>query len=299
MRIGATPSHTALSRPGHLPPFQGAQLELFGDRGMFEQAEALLAEHHDAGRDAGEFRELGNLSVYSKGGPLGESGSRRHGRALRFLHREPPRRREFTNLAWLRRQGFEAAEPLLSAFARRGSRLIAQLLVTARVERAGGLRTLLEDGRRDPLREPVLARLATTVGALHARGFLHGDLYPRNLLYSGGIGAGGTGGGLRIVLLDAWRGGPHKKPNVLAHAARDLGCFFLHGAEWLDTLEQASFYESYLSAVHSGGCQVDSDKLRRAIEAGRAREQLRFADDPRRHRDLPETQTDWQLPSSP
>lgn len=296
MRIGAAPSHAALSRPGSLPPFEDAQLELFGDPGLFEHAEELLAEHHKAGRDAGEFRELGNLSVYSKGGPLGDSGSRRHGRALRFLHREPPRRREFTNLAWLRRQGFEAAEPLLSAYARRGSRLIAQLLVTARVERAGGLRPLLEDGRRDPLREPVLERLATTTGTLHARGFLHGDLYPRNLLHSGGVNAGEAGRGVRIVLLDAWRGGVHKKPNVLAHAGRDLGCFFLHGAEWLDALEQQRFYKRYLAAVRDGGHRVDPAKLRRAIESGRAREQRRFASDPRRRRDLPETETGWQLP---
>ena len=293
MRIGSDPNHTAQSRPGGHPPFVGARIELFGDPELFDQAEGWLAELHQLGRDSGEFRELGQLSVYAKGGPLGESAGKRHGRALRFLRREPPRRREFTNLAWLRRQGFEAAEPLLAGYVQKGSRLLAQMLITVRVERAGGLRTLLEDGLRDPLRGPALEQLARTAGALHSRGFLHGDLYPRNLLHSGGLGAGDS---VRIVLLDAWRGGPNKHPDVLKHAERDLGCLFLHGAQWLDAREQAEFFDAYLDVLSAAGHNPDPDRLRSAVEAGRDREQQRFASDPRRRRDLPVTEPGWRLP---
>lgn len=292
MKIGSAPSHVRTRRAAGSPELAGAELVLAGDPELFGEAEGLLLERMAEPGDGGEFQELGHLSVYVKGGPLAPAPAKRHGRALRFLHRHPPRRREFENLCWLRRSGFEAAEPVLAAYARRKGRILGQLLVTVRVDRAGSLRPLLETGLRDPLRGPVLDALARTVGDMHAKGFGHGDLYPRNLLY-----IGGKGSPVRIVLLDAWRGGPTKSPRVFKAAARDLGCFFLHGAEWLSEQEQLRFVRRYRGALREHRISVDEARLRRAIERGRAREQERFAGDVKRHRDLPGTTSGWKLAS--
>ena len=82
----------------------------------------------------------------------------------------------------MRSNGFEAVEPLLSVYARRGARVLGQMLVTVRVERAGGMRPLLEDGHRDPVRGPALDALATSAAHLHATGFWHGDAKAQNIL---------------------------------------------------------------------------------------------------------------------
>ena len=290
MRIAAAASHLREERAATLSALQGATLQLIGDPELFDRAERWLAQRMAAGRDGGGFVDLGAHEAYLKGGPLRGRAAWRHGFALALSDREPPRRREFDNLTWLRKKGFDAAEPLLAVSAHRRGRVIGQCLLTTRVERAGNLRPLLESGRANERRWLVIEHLAREVARLHAFGFLHGDLYPRNILHAG------TAERPLVVFLDAWRGGPRQARPLAAAVRRDLGAFFLHGAEWLERDEQAHFLALYLARLAEAGEAIDRGHALSALAIGRKRERRRFASDPSRRRGLPMPREGWKPP---
>ena len=171
-------------------------------------------------------RDLAGRRVFFKLGPLRGKVRLRHG-LRRLLGRGLPRLREFENLTWLRASGFGAPEPLLAgAFLRKGLPVF-QFLFTAAVARARTVREALESGPPAE-RAPLLEALAGDVARLHVRGFVHRDLFPRNLLVTT------DGGTPRIHFLDAWRGGARRG---LRGADYDLGCFFLYAADLLSSEE--------------------------------------------------------------
>jgi len=207
---------------------------------------SALAELREAAR-AG--RRLAGLvaggAAYAKGGPLRGRARLRHGlRAALGLGL--PRTRELANLRWLRARGFPAPEPLAALTTTRAGLPAWQGLVTARVERATDAAPALAraDARTARARCRALGGL---VGRLHAAGFLHRDLYVRNLLLcEDAVDA-------PPVVLDAWRGGPGGAARWTARlvgrdAAYDLACLFVHLPGLVDREACDACLEAYAEA---------------------------------------------------
>lgn len=250
-----------------------------------------------------ELADLGG--AFLKGGPLRGGAAWRQGLAARFGS-APPRLREYQNLRGLRALGFLAPEPLQAGAAFVGPRLVAQWLLTARLDGSGTLEASIAPtdlgATLTRRRAAGLAAVARGVGRLHGLGWFHGDLYPRNLLL---VGAGSQ---VELAFVDLWRGGPLERarrgrlPRAWERGfARDLGCFFLHGALWLLPGEQRAFLACYLSSLgetlqRRGLPNPDRARLLGAIAAARAREFERFAADPRRRAGRPVPPEDWSPP---
>lgn len=185
----------------------------------------------------GELRALAGARVYLKYGSLRGHARRRHGWRARVGLRLP-RLAEYANLEWLRAHDFDAVEPIAAgAYWERGLPHF-QFLATRAVEDAETLRARLERDAPTEARALLAARLGGEVARLHRAGFVHRDLFPRNLLV--------TANDERIVFLDAWRGGPG-----LALPGRgpsyDLACLLVHGVELFATAELDALLDAYFA----------------------------------------------------
>lgn len=207
------------------------------------------------------FRSVEGTRLFLKQSALRGKHRLRH--ALRRIARvgEIPRLAEFRNLAWLRARGFHAPRPCLAGAFFRSGLPSSQFLCTEEVAGAQTLRALLEDGPRE-LRTGALLALARDLARLHALGFVHRDLFPRNLLVQAGKDE------VRIVFLDAWRGGPGRG---LKGPAFDLGCFFLEGASLLDPEQQELLLTTYREESCRQGRPLPSTRLLRDAARARAR----------------------------
>ncbi len=263
---------------------RAGRLVFAGEAGLLaalsdELESAVLGRRTERG-----FRTLGAARVFLKQGPLRGKHRLRHGLRRAFGVSELPRLAEFANLAWLREHGFGAPRPLLAgAYFRRGLPH-HQFLLTEAVSAAPTLRELLEHGPRE-LRAHALDALAHDLARLHALGFVHRDLFPRNVLVQA------LEHGARIVFLDAWRGGPGRDLRGPAH---DLGCFFLEGARWLDPHEQARFLGEYRLESCRLGRDLLAERLRQRVRAARRRVWRR--EQPRRSESFPAV---WDPPRLP
>jgi hypothetical protein len=99
----------------------------------------------------------------------------------------PPEVREFRNLAFLREKGVPAVRPVAAAAETSGGRLLAHALVTEHVEDAVDLAKRLatpgDPVRDDPrLRRRTLVVLGRHLHRMHLEGFVHRDLFARNVL---------------------------------------------------------------------------------------------------------------------
>ena len=173
-----------------------------------------------------------------------------------------PRVAEFHNLSWLRERLFEAPAPIAAGFVSRSSSPAWQFLLTSHVPDATSLDAFLDDRSRAD-RAAVLEEVARETARLHALGFVHHDLYPRNLLVRERDGRE-AGARRRVVFLDAWAGGP---PPQSRDAAYDLACFLLRADTQLTSHERRAFLESY--AAHRAAQARPIDE-RRTWERARA-----------------------------
>jgi tRNA A-37 threonylcarbamoyl transferase component Bud32 len=256
-------------------------------RGEADALEALLPELEQAAREgakASGFRILGGERVFLKHGPLRGKHALRHAlrRAVGLV--ELPRLQEFANLSWLRERGFGAPRPILAgAFLRRGIPC-HQFLCTAGVAGAEPMASVLR-GRDPELRARVLCALARDLARLHAAGFVHRDLFARNLL----VEHPGPAGRPRIVFLDAWRSSPGRGLRGPAH---DLGCFFLEAGTWLESREQALFLDTYRREYqrmeHAEPAERFVRRVARARRRALARERARHPQAFAEHWDPPE-----------
>lgn len=207
---------------------------VLGEPALFAEARSALDSAAAAARSERGERGLGPTPAYFKGSPLRPWPALRHA-LRRAAGLGIPRLCEFQNLEWLRSRGFLAARPLLAGVRTPGLLPRYQFLFT---ELRPGEPTLAEWLPRAPpvSRAARLAALARDVARMHALGFVHRDLFPRNLLVPT------AAPGAACVFLDCWRGGP--RPG-LRGPDHDLGCLFLDGASLFTLEEQGSFLDTY------------------------------------------------------
>lgn len=172
--------------------------ELRGDAKWIEHFRADWITAHTRQGNIAEANEVDGVRVYHKGSRLKPGASRRHAWRKHIARIPVPRIAEFAHLTWLRAQGFGAPEPLCAAVLWSGLLPVYQALVTRFVERSQTLVELL-DGRR--LDDAACASLGAEVARMHGSGFVHRDLFARNILRCDD-GA--------WIFLDAWRGGTRR-----------------------------------------------------------------------------------------
>ena len=200
---------------------------------------APLLEEAEGERGPGLRRVASDLgSLYLKYGPLRGSAALRYGLRAR-LGLPAPRLREFDNLAWLRDAGFLAPEPLAAGVRVTSLRASFQFLATRELPGRITLRAFLARGDEASLaRRPAgLAELGARVARLHRAGFVHRDLFPRNLLVE-------ESGGESVAFLDTWRGGPRRQPPGRG-IAYDLACLLLYLPDLVTGDEEALLLEHY------------------------------------------------------
>ena len=254
------------------------------DPEWLEAAVEPVLEAAGLGAGTAGFRELLGARVFLKAGPL--RGSARW-RFLGVLGRPLPARRELENLLWLRARLFLAPRPLAAAWISRRGIPRFQALLTEAVEGASPLPDVLR-GAGPVERRALLDELALELARLHAVGFAHRDLFPRNLVVAPDTGI------RRIHLLDVRRGG---RARPRRGAAYDLGCLMLEGAELFGREEQERLFARYLDARRRQDRPVETAPFLKAVRGHRARllDQLRRR--PARARGEPLPSAEWEPPA--
>ena len=238
-------------------------------------------------RETGLMTSLGGVRVWFKGGQLRGKAARRHALRRHVLRLDYPRIQELRNLEWLRARLFHAPRPVAAGVVTRNGVPRYQFLATEFVEDAISFRELLEqaDDRRRLAALPLLAR---EFARMHALGFVHRDLYPRNLLLRH------RNQHEEVIFLDAWRGGAGPGWRGADH---DLACFLLHGADWLSAEEQRVFLGDYFEARRAQDRPVDAERFLPRIARNRHRLRQRLAERPHERRGQALPSADWHWPS--
>ncbi len=238
-------------------------------------------------RERGVFLLEGVLGVQYKLGPLAGKSSLRHAARALLPGLDVPALQEYDNLAWLRRNGFGAPRPLAAGCYRNAVGLpVFQFLYTERVGNARTLREVFEEDVRD-LRRPALVELALEIARLHQRGFVHRDLFPRNLLVTGEASTP------RLWFLDAWRGGPY---SGLRGPTYNLACLMLFGADLFEPAEQLAFLDAYFAERERLGRPLRRDRVLRSVTRQRRRLRRRFVRRRRPESVLPVPREVWEIP---
>jgi tRNA A-37 threonylcarbamoyl transferase component Bud32 len=219
-----------------------------------EPATALAQALARAGERRGEALDFDDQRAYLKGGPLTGKAAVRHGLRAALLRQPPPRLKEAANLRWLRSHEFQVPPPLVAGLLSRGGLPRYQFLVTRWVDGARTLDRVLDEDTPEE-RRPILEELAREVARMHASGFVHRDLFPRNLL------ALGPESQRRVFFLDAWAGGPGTGRRGPAY---DLACLFLE-ADRLEPEEQRALLETYCATRLAEGRPVPGRLMTRVV----------------------------------
>lgn len=246
-------------------------------------------------RTSGQSRELNGAVFFAKGGQHGAAGARRH-TLRRWLKRAPtPCEAELANLAWLRGRLFLAPEPVMAITAWKHGWLAGEMLLTAALP---GVRALDDAWPHEADGRTLADELGAELGRMHALRFLHGDVYPRNLMVLPEGAKEGPGIGRRIAFLDAWAGGVESvRLGASRSLERDLGCLMLEAAEWMSDEEQRCVLDAYLRARASNGRPVDDlAGWTRRVERARAREIETLIRRPARLRGKQMPQKEWRVP---
>lgn len=263
---------------------------LGADMDIVRRAAELATRALECKAFASEWIDVDGTRAYFK-------KSRLHGRARarwalkrHLLLRPLPRVREYHNLRWLLDRLFQAPEPLAAGFFSRRGLPCFQFLLTAEVEDATTLEAFLSNSRiaanADEIaaRAAVLDELAREVARMHALGFVHHDLYPRNIL------VGPLEEMSRVTFLDCWAGGP--SPH-LRGPAYDLACLMLRASETWEEREQRAFFDVYCAERAAHDRPVDAQALIDATRLARKRLAQRLARRPAEQRGQGAPRLDW------
>lgn len=246
-----------------------------------EEARQQVARQEPA-REASQPCVLGPHEAWRKGGALAGKARLRHGVRLR-LGQGLPRLREAANLEWLAAHLFEVPRPLAAAARIERGLPRAQWLWTTRLEDAAPLEErwpLLPE----PVRAALLEELAREVARMHALGFVHRDLFVRNLMHR-------VGSARQLVFLDCWRGGPGWG---LRGPAWDVGCLLSDLVDWAGDRPASRWLEAYLAERTAQDRPVRREAFVRQALRARAAVLRRLARQPERLHGRALPTVDWR-----
>jgi aminoglycoside/choline kinase family phosphotransferase len=222
--------------------------------------------------------QLDGMDAWLKASPLRGSASLRYSLRRTLLRLDAPREREYANIEWLRREGFQVPRALAAGTLARRGRIVWQFLLLERLENARPLTECLSNAAPEE-RAALLDELAREVARMHALRFVHHDLHLRNVL----VGAAAPpSGARRLWFVDAWRGGPRY---ALRGPAYDLACLMLHGEGLISPLERERWIELYLEQCRAHGRPADRARLLRVARAHHATLLRQLAREPGRWRE--------------
>lgn len=231
-----------------------------------------------------EAQELGDTSAWCKASPLRGRAALRHGIRLR-LGMGLPRLREAQNLHWLRQHLFVAPRPLAAIGVVRAGLPRAQWLWTehlpASVRFLEAWPLLAEAAQA-----AVMEELAREVARMHALGFIHRDLFGRNLMLQ-------LRADRQVVFLDAWRGGPGPG---LRGAAYDLACLSTDLVELAGGPAFDGWLGTYFEERKALDRPAHRDSLQRTLVRERRRLIARLERQPARLRGRPLPDRGWAPP---
>lgn len=262
----------------------GLEISAKYSEGMRAYAEELTTACMSlSSRISGERRSFGERRVFVKGGPLPKSAAARHRARRLFLGAPLPSLSEFLGAQWLRKRLFQTPQPLaaIEVHSRKGMGAlgirriqlpVAQLFVSEEVpdgvtfDEAWGQQS--EEQRLGLCRE-----LGNEVGRMHALHFLHGDLYPRNVL----VDPAGTGG-RSLWFIDSWAGGPTAWRNgSLRTLTSDFGTWLSEAPTHLDGRYLEALLDAYLRSRSANGRPiVRFDRWLSSVQESRRRELRRL-----------------------
>ena len=209
----------------------------------------------NAGVDRGHGAALGVHSgsggrAYFKYGPI-----RGKARVRLFLRRHVfrvayPPLAEMANLTWLREHDFGAPEPRLAGMVLTHGLPAFRFLYTRELFGQVTMQRFLTEQPAASRRKALLG-LAHGVARLHGLGFIHRDLFARNVL----VDPRDPG---RPSFLDAWRGGPGPDARGPLY---DLACFDLDAQALLEPREREAFLDAYEEARERLGKPVRRKRL--------------------------------------
>ncbi len=175
---------------------------------------------------------------------------------------------EFRNLQRLREIGLDAPRPIVYAEERWCGVMQTHLLAIERVRDVVDLEKLLAERSvpEEKLTE-LLFTVGDVVGRMHAAGFLHRDLFPRNLLI-----AGEPGRDARIWIIDCRKGSWWKV--AVYPKTYDLGCFELWAATHAPLAARTAFFAAYVRAARASSVEEilnGAERVRRSLHVRYAR----------------------------
>ena len=223
-----------------------------------------------------------NGPAWIKAGPLRGSSRLRHGLRRLIPWRHTPSIQEYFNLSWLLERHIRTPLPIAAGVLLRNGLPRYQFMLTVEALDAINLDAFLEAAGEEE-RAGVLDELARETARMHAIGFVHHDLFPRNilveprsldpaLLVNGkrvGTWPGPEGiaaAGRRIIFLDAWAGGPAPQ---LRGPAYDLGCLMVRADELFTAPEQSRLFRTYFAERAAQDRPVDEQRFLAAVAASR------------------------------
>jgi tRNA A-37 threonylcarbamoyl transferase component Bud32 len=162
-----------------------------------------------------------------------------------------PRVAEYHHLRWLAERLFLTPRPLAAGvFARRGFPT-RQFLITEHVAGSTPFETWLAEAQSSE-RIAVVDEVAREAARMHALGFVHHDLFTRNLLVVPKEHA------RRVFFLDAWAGGP---PPQLRGSSYDVACFLLESGTRFARGETVRFVDVYVEERAAQGRPVKRNEF--------------------------------------
>lgn len=249
-----------------------------------DAAAALALDDCARGGSGLDVIEFGGKRAYFKRSKLRGSSRWRWGARVALLRDRVPRVREYYNLCWLTERLFLTPLPIAAGGFARAGLPAWQFLLTEAIAPAETLESFVVREDDEGERAAVLDELAREVARMHALGFVHRDLYPRNVLVLP------RGALQRVAFLDAWAGGP---PPQMRGASFDLGCLFLRVDGERARDERERFLARYAHERAALGRAVDLKGLVRGAQRTRERAIARLTARPHELRGLALPDREW------
>lgn len=178
------------------------------------------------------------------------------GKGLRAYIGRSRARAEWENLQYFQCIGLNAPRLLTYGELRRGLEYIAGAYVMRDIPGAIALpdAMALPEAKTRAWRQWLLTELGRSVGLLHARGFIHRDLYWRNILVS-------TQGQLTLYFIDCPAGSYQWGPFFKYGQIRDLACLYKDAHQFFSKTELMRLFLAYVG--HKSLTLADKKILKR------------------------------------